>query len=107
MFLFADTERPKLWHPLQGPWHVWLLDLPRFSEFHPKIDLTQELQDPSLFHSIDFTPCPREFWNDSKNPINNPVLKTKWTLEKKSNFCSEFTFLGISQLSIYMTNISS
>lgn len=62
------------------------LGLPRFPEFHPKIVLTQESPDPSLFHSIDFTPCLREFQSDSKKPINNPTLKTKWTLGKRATF---------------------
>lgn len=35
-----------------------------------------------------------------KNPIKKPVLKAKWTLLKGSNFYSEFTYLGISQLTV-------
>jgi len=72
----------------------------------PKEGFDKSRRSPCLFIPFNLHPASQDSRTTLKNPINGPALGTKWTAEHPSNFCSDFTYWGISQLTAYLTNIS-
>lgn len=104
MYLFADNKHYKAKAAARRTLARVSVRASESSEFHPK----KAFDTGTCVYFIPFNlpPAPEYSRTTLKNPIDKPVLKSKWTLEKNSNFYSGFTYWGISQLTIYRTNIS-
>lgn len=97
------TSTARLRQLLRGPWRVsarafQIHRVPHKKVFHTRTEGTCVYLTPFNLH-----PTSEYSRRALKNPINQPVLKTKWTLEKTVIF----TYLEVFQLTTYMTKISA